>query len=94
MIIGVCTIDLYLHGSFSLKEKRGRLKPLLNQLRQRFEVAAAEVAEHDSWQTAHIAIAVISTDASHVYSVLENAVHWIENEYRAVEVTDWQIELR
>ena len=94
MIIGACTLHLYLPGVFSLKEKRGLLKPLLNQLRRRFEVATAEVGSHDTWQTADVAIVVVSNDTSHVYAVLDKAVRWVEEEYRAVEVLDWDVELR
>jgi len=94
MIIGACTIQLYLPGVFSLKEKRGVLKPLLNQLRRRFEVAVAEVGNQDVWQSADIAIVAVSNEAGHIYVVLEKAIHWIEEEYRGVEVLDWAVELR
>jgi len=94
MVIGACTIELYLHGTVSLKEKRRQLKPLLAQLRRRFEVAAAEVDYQDTWQSAKIAIVTVANDSAHVYRVLEHAVHWIENEYLAVQLVDWAIELR
>ena len=95
MIIGACTIQLYLPGVFSLKEKRGVLKPLLNQLRRQFEVAAAEVGNQDTWQSADIAVIAVSNESGHIYAVLEKAVHWIEEEYRGgIEVLDWAVELR
>ena len=94
MIIGACTIQLYLPGVASLKEKRGILKPLLTQLRKQFEVAVAEVEHHDVWQTAGIAVIAVSTESGHVYTVLEKAVHWIEENYYQVEVVDWDLELR
>ncbi|HOC19962.1 MAG TPA: DUF503 domain-containing protein [Anaerolineae bacterium] len=94
MIIGACTIQLYLPGVSSLKEKRGQLKPLLTQLRRRFEVAAAEVEHQDRWQSAGIAVVTVANDSGHVYAVLENVVHWIEEEYRDLEVAGWNVELR
>ncbi len=94
MIIGAATLHLYLPGVFSLKEKRGVLKPLLNQLHRQFEVAVAEIGNQDTWQSADIAVVAVSNDTGHVYSVLEKAVHWIEEEYRAIEVLDWAVELR
>lgn len=94
MIVGVCTLDLYLPGSTSLKAKRSVLKPLLAQVRQRFEVAVAEVDYQDVWQSAQIAIAAISNDDGHLYALLEHAVHWIEENYRSVTVLRWDIELR
>ena len=94
MIIGACTIHLYLPGVGSLKGKRSLIKPLLKQLRKRFEVAAAEVDNNDTWQSSDIAVVAVSNDTSHIYAVLEKAVHWIEQEYRIVEVVDWDMELR
>lgn len=94
MIIGACTLHLYLPGVLSLKEKRHIVKPLLNQLRRKFELAVAEVGNHDTWQTADVAIVTVSNETGHVYAVLEKAVHWVEDEYRQVEVLDWDVELR
>lgn len=94
MIIGACTLHLYLPGITSLKEKRGVVKPLLNQLRRRFEIAAAEIDHQDVWQTADIGIVAVATDAGHIYSVLESAVHWVEDHYFQVQVIDWETELR
>ena len=94
MIIGACTLQLYLSGVNSLKEKRSRLKPLLNDIKRRYSVAVAEVDKHDIWQSADIAIVAVATDSNHIYSVLEKAVHWIEDNHFEVEVLDWSVELR
>jgi hypothetical protein len=94
MIIGACIVHLYLPGAFSLKDKRSMLKPLLHQLRRRFEVAVAEVGEQDTWQSTDVAIVAVSNASGHIYAVLEKAVHWIEDEYRVVQVMDWSVELR
>ena len=82
MIIGACTIQLYLPGVFSLKEKRGVLKPLLNQLRRQFEVAAAEVGNQDTWQSADIAVIAVSNESGHIYAVLEKAVYALPEKHR------------
>ncbi|MBN1262218.1 MAG: DUF503 domain-containing protein [Anaerolineae bacterium] len=94
IIVGACILELYLPGASSLKEKRSLLKPLLTQLRRRFEVAAAEVDHQDTWQSSSIAIATVANDTRHVYAVLERAAHWVDTDYRAVQVVDWNIELR
>lgn len=94
MVIGACTLHLYLPGVTSLKEKRSVVKPLLHQLRRRFEIAAAEIEHQDVWQTSDIGIVAIATDAGHIYSVLEKAVHWVEDNYFQVQVIDWETELR
>ena len=94
MIVVACTVHLHLPGVASLKEKRSRLKPLLTQLRRQFEIAAAEVDHHDVWQSSDVALVTVATEASHAYAVLENAVHWMEDTWPQVEVTDWETELR
>ena len=94
MIIGACKLHLYLPGVASLKEKRSIIKRLLNQLRRRFEVAAAEVDHQDLWQTADIALIAVATESGHVYTVLERALHWVEDSYFQVQVIDWETELR
>lgn len=94
MIVAACTVHLYLPGVSSLKEKRSCLKPLLAQLRRKFEVAAAEVDHHDVWQSSSIALVTVTTEVGHAYAVLENAVHWIEEWWPQAEVIDWETELR
>ena len=93
MIIGACTVELYLPGNGSLKGKRSILKPLLLRLRKEFNLAAAEVAHHDVWQSAQIALVSVSNDVGHVQGLLEKAVRWIENHRPDLRVVDWQIEV-
>jgi uncharacterized protein YlxP (DUF503 family) len=94
MIIGACLIKLYLPGTSSLKEKRSRLKPIVNDLRRRFNIAVAEVDNLDVWQSADIALVAVANDSNHIYAVLEKAVHWIEETHFDVQLMDWSVELR
>ncbi len=94
MIIGACTMQLYLPGVFSLKEKRSRLKPILIDLRRRFNVAAVEIDNQDVWQSASIAFVAVANESTLIYSILEKAVHWIDENRFDVEIVDWRVELR
>ncbi|TET53696.1 MAG: DUF503 domain-containing protein [Anaerolineales bacterium] len=93
MVIGACTVELHLPGNASLKGKRSILKPLLNRLRRRFDLAAAEVGSNDAWQSAEVGLVTVANDAGHVHRVLERAVHWIEAHEPRVQVVDWEIEI-
>jgi len=93
MIIGACTVELHLPGNGSLKGKRSILKPLLAHLRREFNLAAAEVAHHDAWQSAEVTFVTVANDPGHVHTVLERAVHWIETHHPEVQVVDWEIEI-
>ena len=93
MVIGTCTVELYLPGNGSLKGKRRLLKPLLLRLRKEFNLSTAEIAHHDVWQSAQIALVTVSNDAGHVQGVLQHAVHWIESHRPDLSVVDWHIQV-
>ena len=93
MVIGACSVELHLPGNGSLKGKRGILKPLLNRLRREFNLAAAEVAYLDVWQSAGVVLVTVANEPGRVQAVLERAVRWIETHHPEVQVVDWQIEL-
>jgi len=94
MHLTVCVLTLALPACRSLKEKRGRLAPLLAALRHRFELAAAEVGAQDAWASSIVACVAVSTDAAHNQQVLQAALSWIESHNADVEVTSTSIEDR
>ena len=61
MIVGVCTIELRLHDAHSLKSKRQVLKSITSRVKNKFNVAIAEVDDQDVWQRAVLGVAVVST---------------------------------
>ena len=71
--------ELQLPGVDSLKGKRHVLKGLKQKVRQRFEVAVAEVDHHDTWQRATLAVAYVSHDSRHANEVVSKAVDFIED---------------
>ncbi len=93
MFIGICTIELYLPGITSLKAKRSVLKMLLARLHREFNVSAAEVALHDTWQAASIGVATVSTSAAHASNLLENTVGWLEHNRPDLDVVAHSIEI-
>ncbi len=93
MIIGACTVELYMPGSGSLKQKRSALKPLLLRLRKEFNLCTAEIDHQDLWQSAAIALVTVGSDLARVQQVLERSVRWIRLNRPDLEVVDWHIEL-
>ncbi|MFQ5921822.1 MAG: DUF503 domain-containing protein, partial [Anaerolineales bacterium] len=65
MHVHVLTLELHLPGCSSLKEKRGRLKPLLAALHRNFNVSAAEIDQQNSHRSAVIACVVVSNSDKH-----------------------------
>ena len=93
MVIGVCTVELHLPAARSLKDKRSILKSVLRRIRNEFNVSIAEVGHHDSWHSAQIGIATVSTDAGHAHGRLTHVVNWIERTRLDVDLVDYQIEM-
>jgi len=92
VVIGLCRLELLLHGNFSLKGKRQVIKSVVERARQRFNISIAEVEDQDLWQKAVLGICTVSNDRQRVNSILDQVVDFIENTNLA-EVTDSQIEI-
>jgi len=70
-------IDLHLPECRSLKAKRAVLRPVVEGLRSRFRVSAAEVGGQDLWQRARVGVAVVGGTESHVRDVMDEIERWI-----------------
>ena len=92
MVIGLCHLELLIHGNFSLKGKRQVIKSVVERARQRFNISIAEVEDQDLWQKAVLGICTVSNDRQRVNSILDQVVDFIENTNLA-EITDSQIEI-
>jgi uncharacterized protein YlxP (DUF503 family) len=69
-VIGVLTLDIVVETAHSLKEKRHVVKSLKDRLRDRFNVAVAEIDGLDSWQHAVVAAVTVSNDKVHAEKIL------------------------
>jgi len=72
----VC-FDLHVPQSRSLKTKRAAVKPIVEGLRNRFGVSAAEVDHLDQWQRAGIAVAVVGESHRRVVDVLDRVERFV-----------------
>ena len=93
MIVGYLKLQLQLPGCGSLKEKRGRLKPVLHRMRRTFNIAAAETNYHDVWQSAEISVVTVSGDNGHVQRRLGKIIAWIEESQTDLVLIDESIEV-
>ncbi|MBF0160923.1 MAG: DUF503 domain-containing protein [Magnetococcales bacterium] len=90
--VAVLEVRLDLPGVRSLKEKRGIVKSLLERLRHRFQVAVAEVAHQDHWQTAGLGVAAIGNDVAVLQGWMQKVVQFIETDGSGVVVVDFRLE--
>lgn len=91
--LGVLTLTLHIPGCASLKEKRGRLKPLLARLHKNYNVSAAEIDYLDVHQNSVISVALVSNDPKHTRRVLQKIADWIDIGWPDVDLMDDVIEL-
>lgn len=93
MVIGTCTIELFLPDNGSLKDKRRIIQSIIRRVQSSFNVSIAEVGAQDLWQRAELGIACISTSSELAHRLLSEVVEWIAQNYPQVEITDYRIEL-
>jgi uncharacterized protein YlxP (DUF503 family) len=93
MNIGVCRVSLRIPENMSLKGKRQVLKSITSRVRNKFNVAVAEVDDNDVWQVATIGICCISNNNRHTNEVLSKVVDFIIGSRFDVEILDYGIEI-
>jgi uncharacterized protein YlxP (DUF503 family) len=71
MFVGVLSLDLLLGDVHSLKEKRSLVRPIVAELRKRYDVAAAEAGRLDLHRRSLIGVAVVAPDKGHCVEVLD-----------------------
>ncbi|HTK88096.1 MAG TPA: DUF503 domain-containing protein [Nitrospiraceae bacterium] len=91
MIVGLCTVELYLLESQSLKQKRQVLLSLKDRLREKFNVSVAEVGDQELWQKAVLGMACVANEQQHVNRVLDQVLNLIRS-VPTVDLLKFQIE--
>ncbi|MFT4088702.1 MAG: DUF503 domain-containing protein [Gordonia sp. (in: high G+C Gram-positive bacteria)] len=71
MWIGSLGLDFLLGDVRSLKQKRSAVRPIVAEIRRKFEVSAAEVDHRDLHRRTMIGVAVVSGDRERVVDVLD-----------------------
>ncbi len=71
MDVGALELDVLFGDVHSLKQKRSLVRPVIAQLRQRFDVAAAEAGHAGLHRRSLIGVAAVAAEAGHVRDVLD-----------------------
>jgi uncharacterized protein len=71
MWMGALEFDLLLGDVHSLKEKRSLIRPLIADVRRRFELSVAEVDHLGLHRRAAIGVAAVSADRAHLVEILD-----------------------
>lgn len=92
-MVGTLSIRLHLPTCASLKEKRGRIKPLMSRLRREFNVSVAEMGLQDQWQETVIGCAMIGDGRGHLEASLQAVARWVEGNWPDGMVVEEKIEI-
>jgi len=63
------------------------VRSLTQRIRNKFQVAVAEVGDNDGWQVATIGVACVANSARHVEDVLAEIVAYVEESRLDAELT-------
>ena len=94
MNIGALRIQFRLPENSSLKGKRKVVKSITARVGSKFNVAIAEVGDHDRWQLATLGIACVSNNGRHADELLSKVVDFIRDIREDAELLDYEIEIR
>ena len=92
MIVGVLDIQLRLHDTFSLKDKRRIIRSLKDRIANKFNVSIAEVDALDNSRYAVLGISLVGNDGQYVQSCLDKIVDKIRAE-RNASLIEYHIEM-
>jgi uncharacterized protein len=77
MVVGTLVCDLLLGDVRSLKDKRAVVRPVVAELRRRYDVAAAETGALELRRRAEVSIAALASTHAHVVEVLDSCERFV-----------------
>lgn len=92
MFVAVARITLSIPEAGSLKSKRHVVHKVLDKVKARFNVSAAEVADLDLWQRATLGVAAVANEHTFAQESVSKVVKFIEEMYLAPLVS-WTSEV-
>jgi uncharacterized protein YlxP (DUF503 family) len=92
-MVGMLTIRLHLPGCNSLKEKRGRLQPMMARLRRKFNVSVAEIDLQNAHQETIVLCAMVNSNRRELESSLQSVAKWVEGNWPDGDIIQENIEL-
>jgi uncharacterized protein len=77
VVVALLSVELYIPGSRSLKDKRMVLRGVKDRLRK-FNVSVSEVGYQDLWQRAGLGVVTVSTSRAHADAELAAVIDEID----------------
>ena len=87
----MATARMFIRSSRSLKDKRRVLQSLKERLRQKFNVAVAEVGAQNNRQVAELGLATVSWNRAVVEETINNIRAYLERHpHAALTTLEWE----
>lgn len=93
MHVGICKLTLHLPDASSLKEKRQVARSMSDRIRNRFNVAVAEVEDADLRQRLVLGVCCVSNHRGHADAMLSSVLEYVEQSHFDVELVGIQSEI-
>lgn len=77
MVVTTLVADLLLGDVHSLKQKRAVVRPIVAELRRRFEVAAAETGAHDLHRRVEVSLAAVAATHAHAVAIADECERFL-----------------
>jgi uncharacterized protein YlxP (DUF503 family) len=78
MVIGLLSLEIHFPYSQSLKDKRKELNSLKGRIRQKYNVALAELDYQDTWQRTKLGIVTLNSQPAVVENILAKILRDVE----------------
>ncbi len=91
MVIALLTVELYIPGATSLKEKRMVVRGIKDRISHHYNVSIAELDFQDKWQRARLGIVQIGNDFKYVEKNMQAIFRLIDGNGLA-QVVDHHLE--
>jgi uncharacterized protein YlxP (DUF503 family) len=92
MLVALSAFDIRIPRCSSLKQKRHVVKGLTQGLRQRFNVAVAEVDHQDQWQRTTLGVSAVSAQGFQLRKVMHEVERFMAGQ-PAIELIDHRMTL-
>ncbi|MFZ0611674.1 MAG: DUF503 domain-containing protein [Desulfobacterales bacterium] len=92
MVVGIGIVTFRLHDCRSLKAKRGVVRSIIGQVRNKFNVSVAETGANDMHQRAEIGFVLAGNDRQVINSKIDKVFNLIDD-LGLAEVIDTEMEI-
>ena len=78
LVVGIIKIKIHVSWVHSLKEKRMVVKSLCAKVKNKFNVAVAEIEDQDIHQSIVLGVACVTNYNAHADQILDNVINFID----------------